>query len=302
MRRDVVREVGERREDLQVVLVVRTQLEAVALRHDERDLEDVDRVEAQTFTVKRRFGIDFLYPLDRYIAGLTETMIPNWKGEIVPNPLFLDLDPTDEDSALRTPAQVFLAGLVGVPWQDLARDPSDLGQGFKSAAELLEPVGAYANAWQVIAGNPATNTAPVDPFMHESINPRTGQNPITGDAITPPSGSPNPINGTERAVPGQDDLQYACIFDLPQDWHRDCTVTSMACECEAGTDNPLCEEEFQVRAKAYPGLRHLQLLQGLESQAVVTSICPVQLSDDSRVDYGYRPAMRSIVETLAPQL
>jgi hypothetical protein len=44
---DVLGETGQRREDAHVVLVVGAQLEAVALRDDERDLEDVDRVEAE---------------------------------------------------------------------------------------------------------------------------------------------------------------------------------------------------------------------------------------------------------------
>ena len=41
-------------EDLLVALVVRAQLEAVLARHLERDLEDVDRVEAQAVAVQRR--------------------------------------------------------------------------------------------------------------------------------------------------------------------------------------------------------------------------------------------------------
>ena len=54
MRADVLGEAAERREDPHVVLVVGAQLEAVALRDDERDLEDVDRVEAEAFAVELR--------------------------------------------------------------------------------------------------------------------------------------------------------------------------------------------------------------------------------------------------------
>ena len=53
-------EARQRLEDAHVVLVVGAQLEAIALRDDERDLEDVDRVEAEAFAVERRLGIDRL--------------------------------------------------------------------------------------------------------------------------------------------------------------------------------------------------------------------------------------------------
>ena len=54
LRGDVLGEARQRPEDAHVVLVVGAQLEAVALRDDQRDLEDVDRVEAEAFAVERR--------------------------------------------------------------------------------------------------------------------------------------------------------------------------------------------------------------------------------------------------------
>ncbi len=256
------------------------------------------------FEQKRRFGIDFLYPVDRYLAGLTSAVVTNRFGELVPNPIFSDLDPNDGDSTIRTPEQVFLAGLVGVPWQDLARDPADPAQGLKSAAELDQPVGGHASAWQVILGEPVNHVPPADPFMRESIGPRAGQNPITGDAITPPGGAPNAINGAERSIPEQDDLQYACIFELPPGLQRDCSAPGVpACECQdPGNDNPVCEGTTQVRAKAYPGLRELDLLHRLGGQGITTSLCAAQMGDGAAPDFGYRPAMRAIVDALAPAL
>src|SRR5688500_20385786 len=56
--RDVGGEVLERAEYLHVLLVAFLELEAVALRDDEGDLEDVDRVEAEAFLVERRFRVD----------------------------------------------------------------------------------------------------------------------------------------------------------------------------------------------------------------------------------------------------
>lgn len=52
------REAAQGREDTDVVPIVGTELEAIALRYFERDFENVDRIEAETFAVKRREGID----------------------------------------------------------------------------------------------------------------------------------------------------------------------------------------------------------------------------------------------------
>ncbi|MEZ4293430.1 MAG: hypothetical protein R3B70_00515 [Polyangiaceae bacterium] len=69
-------------------------------------------------------------------------------------------------------------------------------------------------------------------------------------------------------------------------------------------DNPLCENpatgeaSMQVRAKAYPGIRHLAVLRDMGSQGVVASVCPAQVVDPSQPNFGYRPAMAAIVERL----
>ncbi|PKN39865.1 MAG: hypothetical protein CVU63_13835, partial [Deltaproteobacteria bacterium HGW-Deltaproteobacteria-20] len=80
---------------------------------------------------KRRFGIDFLYPVRRYIDALSEPKLGD--GSI--NPLFCrqytDETRTECAEALRDRSLVFLAGIVGVPWQDIAVDPSDLNQGYR---------------------------------------------------------------------------------------------------------------------------------------------------------------------------
>src|SRR6187399_488786 len=58
LRADVLGEARQRFEDAHVVLVVGAHLEAIALRDDERDLEDVDRVEAEALAVERRLRVD----------------------------------------------------------------------------------------------------------------------------------------------------------------------------------------------------------------------------------------------------
>ncbi|MCC6527393.1 MAG: hypothetical protein IT373_32395 [Polyangiaceae bacterium] len=283
-----------------------------------------DHVNLRCFDQKARFGIDFLYPIDRYVTGLTAAIVPDRQGNLVPNPLFTNLDPTDPDATVRTAALVFLGSISGVPWQDIARRDAgglpDLATGhdakgapvggFKSAAELVA-----TGAWDLILGTPeyyhtSPNALPDDPLMRESIAPRSGANPVTGDLVAPPSAGPmaNPINGHEYTVAGNGDLQYACIFPLPTP--RDCSQPGqVACDCDQpGSNNPLCQEAngsygtTQFRAKAYPGIRQLSLLKALGNHGVVGSICPPQLTVEAELDYGYVPTVRTLVEAMAPQL
>jgi demethylmenaquinone methyltransferase / 2-methoxy-6-polyprenyl-1,4-benzoquinol methylase len=57
---DVIDQARERREDTDVVCIVGAQLEAVSLGNDERDFEDVDRIETEPFAVQRRLRVDRL--------------------------------------------------------------------------------------------------------------------------------------------------------------------------------------------------------------------------------------------------
>ncbi len=83
--------------------------------------------------------------------------------------------------------------------------------------------------------------------MIESAAPRSGMNPITGDAIIHPSAAGwNPINGREYTIPlgSTGDLQYACIFLAEE---RICEGTAQSCDCRpiagAPSDSPLCRPE-----------------------------------------------------------
>ncbi|WP_437733033.1 hypothetical protein [Sorangium sp. So ce1335] len=291
-----------------------------------------DPVNSRCWDQKRRFGFDFLYPIERYRRAFTEAQIENRRGELVPNPIFSDLDAGDDDSDIRDPGLVFFAGIVGVPWQDIARQNAE-GQpdllnglnldgepvgGFKNADELSAPLldGAFSSTWEIILGNPAKFEPPKDPFMVESTAPRSGANPITGDTIVPPQEAGwNAINGREYTIPtgSTGDLQYACIFDLPEE--KTCDGNSQSCDCRVvggqPNDNPLCEPEAgsdqadpgartttQIKAKAYPGLRELQLIRELGAQGIVGSVCPRQLTNEDAADFGYRPAIGAIIDRL----
>lgn len=278
-----------------------------------------DSVNLRCFDQKRRFGLEFLYPWQRYVNALTQPMIDptaaDLGGSTAPNPIYSDLQPGDGDKTIRTTDLVFLAGIIGVPWQDVARDPTDLVKGYKSAAELAKADGNGMTAWDVILGDPAAYVAPKDPHMIEQIDPRPAgaKDPITGDAIAPP-GSPagaDKINGHEYTNKLRDNLQYACVFDLPPVAVRDCSQGQIACDCDnPQNDDPLCsanpndgnQPTLQTRAKGYPGLRHLQILKGLGDQGIVASVCAKQVGDPGAPDFGYRPAVAAIVERIRGHL
>ncbi len=285
-----------------------------------------DHINLRCFDQKRRFGIDFLYPIDRYVAGLTQPEVQNRHGEVVPNPIFTDLDTGDGIDPVRSPSLVFVEAIVGVPWQDIARQDGSGDPDLVSGLDALgRAVGAFQSpdelvanqTWDIILGNPAEyhtdpSARPTDPLVWESIEPREGANPVTGDPLMPPESDTmaNPINGHEYDIPGNGDLQYSCIFELPEP--RDCTEPEqVACECDPGNANPLCQDAdndygtTQFRAKAYPPVRHLELLRGLNeagAHGLVGSICPAQLDDEAELDYGYVPAIRTLMAEIQPHL
>ncbi|HWA71016.1 MAG TPA: hypothetical protein VG937_01705 [Polyangiaceae bacterium] len=252
---------------------------------------------------KRRFGFDLLEPTSKYVRGLTQKTVPDRDGVERPNPLF---------AGGRTPDLVYLAGIVGVPWQDIATEDSLTGPGLRYlTAEELKAKGR----WDVILGDPATGKRPSDPHMIESSKPRSGSHPFLPQAAIAPTDAPTPqtdvISGHEQQ--SNDDLNYACIFEL--ETPRSCQgVTSCDCanDADLASKRPLCQPpsggalgRTQYYAKAYPGTRHLEVLRGIGDQAIVASICPkVSRSNtpDSDVNFGYNPAMDALVKRLRPAL
>src|SRR5262249_12478360 len=132
----------------------------------------------------------------------------------------------------RDPTLVYWQMIVGVPWQDLANDQSDLTKGYMSTSDITGK-----GVWSQILGDPATNTPPADPLMIESIDPRKGTNRATATLLIDPASAKtsrdNPINGHEWDISGRrDDLQYACIFPLPAP--KDCSTSAANCDCGDG--------------------------------------------------------------------
>jgi hypothetical protein len=243
-----------------------------------------DPINLRCFDQKRRFGIDFLQPIERYTKGLTEASVSLRDGSIVDNPLF---------AGNRSPQLVMLTGIVGVPWQDIAKEPKAIATGFKTASEM---------DWGTILADPTTGAPPADPLMIESIDARTGANPATGAALAPPGSGPlaNPINGHERAIPQRDDLQYACVY--PRLTPKACTLP--ACDCSQPADNPICQgpdgaySTTETFGKAVPGVRELRLLRSLGEQAAVASVCAASASAPASSTFAYKPGIDAALRLL----
>jgi hypothetical protein len=289
-----------------------------------------DVLNLRCFDEKRRFGLDFLYPTKRYVNALTKPQLclsnpdlgfdpsnaaatcASADTKLVQNPLFQDL--TGAGVLPRDPSLVYLAGIVGVPWQDLQATSTDEGLSYP-ANELHYKVAQQLN-WDLILGAPASSppVPPTDGLMVESRYPRGGED-VAGRALVGPNtpiDQNNPINGHDFNNVANDDLMYACIFPLKAP--KDCTEVEKAdpspgCDCGAAfnpaDNNPLCENPVygtygntQYSAKAYPGLRELSVLRDFGDNAIVASICARNLRDPAAQDYGYRPAVDAIVDRL----
>ncbi|MFO0589120.1 MAG: hypothetical protein U0441_16330 [Polyangiaceae bacterium] len=263
--------------------------------------EDANGRDLRCFDQKRRFGKSYLYPTERYVTGLTELHVPDRYGNLTSNPLFMDLNLDDDIHGQRTPDLVFFAGIVGVPWQDIAKDPTTLAKGLKSGEELIARDAEGHSTWDRILGDPEKGTLPLDPHMWESQKPRTGLPDATS------AFGADPISGHEQKELATN-LQFACTFPLLSPIP---CAGDISCDCYKPDGNPLCQApsgeytQDQVAAKAFPGLRELSVLKGLQKQAIVASVCPSNMdeaAEKNAEDFGYRPAVGALIDRLKGKL
>jgi hypothetical protein len=323
---------------------------------------EADPIGLRCMNVKQRYGFDFLFPVTRYSNALTKPVIcPDQTygdldcectaakakgvaceaGTAVTNPLYDNLDPTVVPTGpdRKDAKGVLFAGIVGVPWQDLATDAA------LAVGSELEYKPARQLNWALFAPKDDV-TLPTDPFMIESITPRSGANPVTGDLLQPPTSARNAnrINGHEWNTGGYD-LQFACTFNLEQpivDANVDATRSCIQTEyCASATDSVKCARQFagcacknasdpaaytenspvcqkadrtysttQTQGKAYPAIRQLRALRAFHEQtnqsdnAIVASICPKDMTFTNQQGrgYGYNPAVSLLVKQLTPLL
>jgi hypothetical protein len=352
----------------------------------------VDDVNTRCRMMKKRFGHDFLFPPSRYVNALSLLEIcpdqtygdldctcaeanakgipcvaePTGKRKKTRNPIYMNLRPgeyTPTGPERAGQDAVFLAGVVGVPWQDLVKEeqlPDGVSLEYMTASQLAD-----AGRWDYFAppvDQDYSTFALKDPLMVESFEPRSGTHPLTNDVVSGPESGrmANKINGHEW-ITANKDVQFACVFRLDvqlkqggtnalrtcdlksecgddngSDEYKVCARRFDGCSCTTYADNannpldprvsksPLCQDpqgaygNKQYFAKAYPGLRQLQVLRGYFAgvggkdnkragagdNAIVGSICPKDLNFDNRdkSGYGYNPAVKALVDRLKTKL
>jgi len=256
-----------------------------------------DQLNLRCFDQKRRFGFDLLFPIERYTAGLTHKTVPNRQGMQVPNPLF---------TTIRNPTLLSFALIAGVPWQNISADPPSDDVSYLSADQLTAQ-----GRWPLILGDPANGIQPTDPVMRESPNERAGVSPLISATIVPSSSqdpTAHPANGHEQTNLDNTDLQYSCIYELPEPIA--CSVPE--CDCGPGTEarnRPTCQPPgggpaggIQYFEKAYPPTRSLALARSLGKQAVLGSICSRNTADAVAPDYAYSAEFNSLARRLGIML
>ena len=272
------------------------------------------------FHMKQRFGVDPQFPIARYAAALTSATVPDGlherdaTGNYAPmanctNPIFaaaLPATSTDELCELplgrRTPGQVFLAVIGGVPHQLLQENPAD--------ANSLPKLTLTGADWTAILGADPLNYdfTGADFHMLESESARA-------QSACPPTAADDcdPISGREIETSKQD-LQFACVFPLAA--ALDCTQAANAdvCACAPGaveSTSPLCAKDgagaytaTQINGRAHPTIRELALARTVPG-AVVGSVCPIHTTDSMTGDdplYGYRPVLEALVDRIGTAL
>ncbi len=275
-----------------------------------------DELNVRFHRMKERYGIDPQYPIKRYVDGLTKFKVPDRKAEhvitesggrqvIAPytstpkctNPLFaakLPKEPGDElcnlPQSTRSPDLIFFAVVGGVPNQLLHFVPNDPDKSRITNEDWVKILGKDPGSF---------NFEGIDPHMVQSVAPRTSLGLGGADEARGSNGN-DPYHGREWKTEKKD-LQYACTFDLPADKVRTCTAQDQSCDCSPDdTRNPpLCgQNNTQIKAKAYPTVRELQVVRALGDQGIVSSLCPIQLDKPTEPTYGYRPAVASIIDRL----
>ena len=284
-----------------------------------------DALNIRYFHQKERFGMTTLYPTSRYVRGLTLPKVPDSSHEHdstgsyvgdqdananCTNPIFAATLPTSPTADLcnlpagpRKSGLVLYTAIAGVPHQLLQQDPSNPDSPQKAALTAAD--------WKLILGNDPEHYdfSGADFHMIEDTNARTVQGVYANASKCPPTASNNcdPVNGREWTT-NKGDLQFSCIFDLRPQYGgvgKDCTNAKYlgACDCAPNALNAqtqLCDTTtptLQIYGKAYPSIRELSIAHALGTQGIVSSLCPIHVTEASVGDplYGYRPAVLALL-------
>lgn len=233
-----------------------------------------DELNLRCWDQKRRLGIDFLYPVDRYVAALRSKTIDHDDESLV-NALFAD--------GTRSTKQVHFLTLGGAPPGYLTEMNADGTTRNLSNAEL-----ASSDLWAQLVGDPSSYKPPQDPFMVESDLPRTGVSKLNG--ISP--ADTNAVNGGDEANAGYR-LQYACLD--PLSGPLECPAGDF-CLCDKPDGNAACSSSgLQIAAPAYPTLRQFAVAQ--QAGGEIGSLCEYGKVPD-RVDTGFGASYELLQQAL----
>lgn len=302
--------------------------------------EQNDALPTRFARMRERYGLDPLFPVSRYTRGFRSQLVPDRGEEHGPggiylaraghctNPLFASALPSSSAEELchlpagpRSEDLVYFAMIGGVPHDLVASQQHGQALGHE--------------AWTRILGTDrdSFNEDGIDPRMVELGTPRTREALMARGILAEPAGIDElraSMNASKRPsdadyiVADSDtntargrggfgsDLNYACTFPIDaRDVTREEAAGAHVCNVHYG--NEICSPAAagasttrkQVRAKAYPTLRELELARTLGEQGIAASICPTKLSSlspDSDADYGYNPAIGAILARVGKRL
>lgn len=248
---------------------------------------EADDLNVRFFDMKRRFGVDPRYPIERYVRGLSSRTSPHRDTEhdeggnyvhapSCTNPLFAaTLPSSSREDLCKRPEGTRARRLVS--FHLIGGLPPELGERTPSEADWVSLLGA-------------------DPDRYDATGRDVRMTPSTAKRIDASTGQPLRDDWDTKGR----DLQYACTFPLPEP--RDCTpsgdVPPEGCECGGTSFSApvLCDGNTQLRAKAYPTLRSLQLAKALGERGGVSSICGL---DGQK---SYSRALHQLANRVAPLL
>ncbi len=133
--------------------------------------------------------------------------------------------------------------------------------------------------------------------MISSVAPRVGlHGPSSPD-------NADPIHGHEYTIAGNDDLQYACVFDLPTP--RDCLEPNNGCDCAPGTTTRSAIRR-SIQRRSAPRPTRGRVSSGSSRASAPRASWPrfarSQISDNTQVDYAYRPAVSALIGRVKSRL
>lgn len=248
---------------------------------------EADDLNVRFFDMKRRFGVDPRYPVERYVRGLSSRTAPHRDSEhdtggsyvhaaSCTNPLFAAELPSSSQAELCKLKEGTRSRRL-VSFHLIGGLPPELAKVAPSGDDWVRLLGADPERYDA-----SGRDVRMAPSIAKRVDPATRQ-ALRDDWDT-------------KGL----DLQYACTFDLPEP--RDCTPIGAAppegCQCGGSSLGApvLCDGNTQLRARAYPAVRPLQLAKALGERAGVSSICGL---DGQK---SYARSLHQLADRIAPLL